>query len=78
MKVRILGPNQTELTYSDGTQVFFSYETPVAVFIPGYGYKQTATKWSRTTSRHVNKWLDGVKAPAVEQEMIDKHAEGVR
>ena len=60
MKLRQLKPNQTELTLNDGTVLFFSYQTPVAAFTPKQGYIYTEKKYSVTTSRHINQWLDGI------------------
>ena len=57
MKLKQLGSNQTELVLNDGTQVLFSYETPVACWKNGQFYS-TAKKWSQTTSRHINKWAN--------------------
>ena len=54
--LRVLGPNMTEVDKGDAV-VFFSYNTPVAAFVPGNGYIKTAEKFSVTTSRHVNRWL---------------------
>ena len=71
MKVRKAGNNMTELSLTNGTDVLFSYETPVAAFIEGEGYVRTATKYSVTTSRHINKWLDGMVAREVDQGVID-------
>ena len=43
--------------------VLFSYATPVASFDKAtYSFNRTAKKWSMTTTRHINKWLDGAKA----------------
>jgi len=55
MKLKQLGSNQTELVLNDGTQVLFSYETPVACWVDGQFYR-TDKQWSQTTSRHINKW----------------------
>ena len=33
MQLRPIAANQTELTLSNGTQVFFSYKTPVAAYL---------------------------------------------
>ena len=55
MKLKQLGSNQTELVLNDGTQVLFSYETPVACWIDEQFYR-TDKQWSQTTSRHINKW----------------------
>jgi hypothetical protein len=56
MNLTTIGANQTMITLADGSQVFFSYNTPVAAYLPGEGYLVTATKHSATTSRHVNAW----------------------
>ena len=70
MKLKQIGSNQTQLTLDDGTEVFFSYETPVACKL-NYDYFRTDKKWSQTTSRHVNKWLDGVNALHKPQSFFD-------
>lgn len=74
MKVRIVGPNQTEVILSDRS-LFFSYETLVGLRLSGVGYFRTSTKYSKTTSRHVNQWLDGVAAKEVEQDELEQLAE---
>lgn len=74
MKVRIIGPNQTEVTVGD-VSIFFSYETPVAAHSPKLGWMQDATKYSRTTSRHVNAWLGGVIAAKFSTETFRKEIE---
>ena len=71
MQLKRLGSNQTELTLNNGTKVFFSYDTPVAAQLPDYEYVRTATKWSVTTSKHINKWLEGVIATEVSQDILD-------
>jgi hypothetical protein len=55
MKIKPIQANMTELTLNDGTQVLFSYQTPVASWKDGQFFK-TDKKWSNTTTRHVNKW----------------------
>jgi hypothetical protein len=60
MELKQLGPNMTELIFK-GVSLLFSYETPVA----GYkhqrgsvsGLFKTERKYSRTTTRHINKYL---------------------
>ena len=71
MKLTQIGSNQTQLNLNNGTEIFFSYETPVAAKLPDYEYIRTATKWSVTTSRHINKWLEGVNATEVDQEVLN-------
>ena len=71
MQLKRLGSNQTEISLNNGTKVFFSYDTPVAAQLHDYEYVRTATKWSVTTSRHINKWLEGVIATEVSQDILD-------
>ena len=52
--------------------VLFSYATPVASFDKGtYSFNRTAKKWSMTTTRHINKWLDGATAKEQPQTYFD-------
>ena len=55
MKVKPIGSNQTEVIMNNGNHVLFSYETPVAVSTVN-GMYVTETKYSNTTTRHINKW----------------------
>jgi hypothetical protein len=70
VKVKQLGANQTEIVLDSGNIVLVSYETPVAAFIDGK-YVKTRKKWSRTTSKHVNKWCPK-NAQELDQEFFDK------
>ena len=54
MKLNPIAANQTEVERADGITVFYSYQTPVAAFVPGRGGLVTDKKWSKTTSRHIN------------------------
>ena len=72
MNLRPIAANQNEVTFNNGTQVFFSYQTPVAAFDSVSGkFFRTSTKWSVTTSRHINKWLDTRIAQDVDQSVLD-------
>jgi hypothetical protein len=65
MKLIKLGNNVHELRI--GSKVLlFSYETPVASFEFG-SYYRTTEKHSRTTSKHINKWLNGATAQELAQ-----------
>ena len=55
MKIKPIASNMTELVLNDGTQVLFSYQTPVASWKDDKYYK-TETKWSKTTTNHIRKW----------------------
>ena len=70
MKLKSIASNMTELHFSSYV-VLFSYETPVAAYVAGEGYYRTSAKYSATTTRHINKWLDGVKAEEKTQEFFD-------
>lgn len=59
MKVKPIGSNQTEVIMNNGNHVLFSYETPVAVSTVN-GMYVTETKYSNTTTRHINKWCVGI------------------
>ena len=71
MKLKNLGANKTEIHKENGAVIFFSYETPVAAQLPRGGFVRTSTRYSVTTSKHINQWLDGAKAKEVDQSEID-------
>jgi hypothetical protein len=60
MRQNNIGPNQTEIEYSNGTQIFFSYATPVAGWSSEVGWFRTTKKYSKTTSRHINKYFEAI------------------
>lgn len=76
MRVKSIAANQTEVHLQDGTVVLVSYETPVAAFIPGQGYYYTATKYSKTTTKHINQWLPRMAAKVVDQAFFNQIMEG--
>jgi len=69
MKLKPIASNMTELEVP-GATVLFSYSTPVACRSLG-NYYRTEHKWSQTTTRHINKWLDGVVAETKPQEFFN-------
>lgn len=76
----ILNPiaaNQNEVEKSDGTTIFYSYKTPVAVFVPGKGALVTSTKYSVTTSKHINRAVSrwGCSKTIVDQGIVDQYAD---
>lgn len=72
MDIKLVGSNMTELHKNNGVVVLFSYETPVACLIPDKGYFRTDTKFSVTTTKHINKWLDGVNAEPIAQVELER------
>ncbi len=76
MKLNPIGSNQTEIEREDGAIILYSYQTPVAAFVPGKGALCTSQKYSRTTSRHIGlavaRW--GSSRTDVEQGVINQLA----
>ena len=72
MKLRHIGSNQAILETSKA-EILFSYDTPVAIRIYGPDHKilRTDEYFSRTTSRHINSWLNGRKAEVCPQPYIE-------
>ena len=58
MKLKSFATNRTLLTFDDGTEVFFSYQTPVAGYSNKLGYIKTKSWFSSTTTRHINRYLN--------------------
>jgi hypothetical protein len=73
MQVKPVGSNQTEVERTDGVTILYSYETPVAAFVPGKGALCTSRKYSTTTSRHINAAVErwGATRTEVDQSEID-------
>lgn len=69
MKIKNIGSNQTRLEI-DGKIILVSYETPVAANVDGKFYR-TAQKWSKTTSKHINNFLNGANAEEKPQSFFD-------
>jgi hypothetical protein len=70
MKLYQKGSNMTELDLGFA-QVFFSYETPVAARLTDGTLVRTDERYSVTTTKHINKWLQGCDALTVSQYRID-------
>ena len=58
IKVKSLRHNYNIITHQDN-QILYSYETPVAVLHANGAAFRTDQKYSTTTSKHINKFLDG-------------------
>ena len=82
MKLTPIANNQNVVSYPDGTEVFFSYSTPVAGYHPDLGYVRTKEWYSSTTTRHINKYLAANNHnldcyfESVSQEIINSLANG--
>ena len=72
MKLTPIAANRNVISYNNGSEVFFSYSTPVAGYCPDKGYIKTDRWYSTTTTRHINKYLDAItKYDEVSQETIN-------
>ncbi len=77
MKLTPIAANRNIVTFNDGTEVFFSYKTPVAGYSNELGYVKTNKWYSSTTTRHINKYLYdssstlSITFKEVDQEVID-------
>jgi|TARA_B100000085_G_scaffold237046_1_gene225905 hypothetical protein len=70
MKLNPIGSNMTEVEVN-GKSIMFSYQTPVAGY-DDQGAFRTSTKYSVTTSKHINKYLGGSDVGrVVDQSYID-------
>ena len=74
MKLKQIGNNQSLISYNNGTDVLFSYETPVAGYILGEGYFVSEQYYSKTTSKHVNAFINNA-AQALDCEIKPKKVE---
>lgn len=71
LELRPVGSNMTEVE-TDNVVVLFSYSTPVAYMDKASGQCfRTLEQFSTTTSRHINKWLEGRPAEEVDQSQIE-------
>lgn len=79
MKLEVIGENRTVVMFKDGTEIFFSYDTPVAGFFPATGYVRTKHNWSKTTSKHITEYLAdrGGRAWSEDQSIFDNYIIGM-
>ena len=72
MKLRKIANNQTVIETAF-YEILVSYETPVACYSRETGtYHRTEQKWSATTSKHINAWLNGAGAMEQKQKFFDE------
>ena len=72
MELKSIATNRTVLIFNNGTtEIFFSYETPVAGYSDKLGYVKTDKWYSSTTTRHINKYLGDLKHSVVSQSVIN-------
>jgi hypothetical protein len=76
MKLIPIASNMTVLELDDETEILFSYSTPVAGNNNLSGFFVTEENYSRTTTRHINRYLSqydlGEGAKKISQAAIDQ------
>lgn len=70
LKLKQIGSNQTVLVLNDGTEILFSYETPVVVRTDEK-ILVTNQKFSNTTSKHINSFIGNFMYTLVDQSEIE-------
>lgn len=72
LRLKLIAPNQNVLILNNGTEIFFSYETAVVVRTDSE-ILVTSKKFSVTTSKHINQFLNGFGHRKVSQEEIESY-----
>ena len=70
MTLNPIGANQNEVQIGR-YRILFSYLTPVCVITTDHHYYKTNQFFSRTTSKHINSFLDGRTAEEKPQSWFD-------
>ena len=72
MKLKTYASTMTTLELRNGTEILFSYSTPVAGYhMEDHEFFKTDEWYSSTTTRHINNYLDGAQAVTIDQSEID-------
>ena len=72
MKLHTIGTHQTELE-TEKARILFSYDTPVAAYLyDEHQYIRTSKRWSNTTTKHINTWLNDSPCLIVPQDVLDE------
>ena len=72
LKIMKYGSNHVVIHLNNDTEILFSYTTPVAGYTKELGWFRTDKKWSKTTSKHINQYLEGLTTvKKIPQEQID-------
>lgn len=78
MNIIRIASNVTVLRLANDSEVLFSYKTPVACWSASeLAFYRTAKSWSKTTTKHINQWLEGRKATLKDQSFFDNLVEGI-
>jgi hypothetical protein len=79
LNIKQIGSNQLLVVSKNGSEYLISYEEPVAGYSKEFGYWRTEDFWSRTTSKHINRYLKGIDDPKIlTQEQIENMIDFVK
>lgn len=78
MELQRLGANVAVINLNNGARILFSYDTPVAAYIPGKGYIKSERFFSRTTTAHVSQFFKGNQGATVTHDTMVKLASEAR
>ena len=71
MHINLIKPNMTVINFEiEDVAVLYSYHTPVA-YHDKDGIKITDKKYSNTTTKHINEFIDGRPSKVTTQKDID-------
>ena len=73
IKLKPIKHNQNVITVPNGSQILFSYETPVAVISADGSNQVTEQYHSVTTSRHINRFMQDLEYKKVSQSSLDNY-----
>lgn len=65
MRILEKASNYTVIEVVRGLRILYSYSTPVAAYREGLGFLRTDRRFSVTTSKHINKFLNGATAKVI-------------
>ena len=73
IKLKPIANNQNVVITPNGSQILFSYETPVAVISANGFHGVTEQFHSVTTSRHINRFMQGLDYEPMPQQSLDNY-----
>jgi hypothetical protein len=74
VSLKRIGTGNSAVVSIGDRELFFSYQTLVAMFVPGKGYLRTDRKFSTTTSKHIGLYLGGKGASTVPHDELQDMA----
>lgn len=77
MEMQQVDANMAVIMFKDGTRIMFSYDVPIAAYVPGRGYIRSSRYFSRSSNQHVLQFLNGnMGTPVDHSEILELAHEG--